>query len=120
MHELCIDKFYCYHTTIVACSFSISPHMERSTFRVALTFDLHQNNSDVERAAVTLMSDNISLTTATVTVVTTGGINQPVNGSFCQIKSLEVYRGTRSITKISHDGFSFSNEGIFMVVAFDE
>ena len=66
------------------------------------------------------MSNNISSTTATVTVVTIGGINQPVNGSFCEIKSLEVYRGTRSITKISHDRFSFSNEGIFMVIAFEE
>lgn len=99
--------------TIVACSFSISPIMERSTFRVALTIN---HTTDIERTAVTSMSDNTSLTTAIV--VATDNISQPVNGSLCQVTSLEVYRGRKNITKISHDGFFFSNEGNFMVVAY--
>lgn len=91
--------------------------MEWSTFRVALTFGHYPNGTDVERTAVTSMSDNISLTTAAVVVVT-DNISQPVNGSLCQITSLEVYRGRRNITKINHDGFFFSNEGTFTVVAY--
>ena len=48
-------------------------------------------------------------------VVTTNNISQSVNGSLCQLTSLEVYRGRRHITEISHDGFFLSDEGIFMV-----
>ena len=79
--------------TIVACSFSFSPIMERSTFRVALTFDRYQNSTDVEwHTAVTSGSDN-SITT--VLIVALNNISQPVNGS---VTSLEVYRGRRNIT----------------------
>ena len=96
----------------VACSFSISPIMELSTFRVVITFGHHQNSTDdVERqTAVTFMSDNQSVTTAVVVAT-----NQPANGSLCQIVSLEVYRGRRNITRIDHDGFFLSDEGMFRV-----
>ena len=96
----------------VACSFSISPIMELSTFRLAITFDHYQNGTDVEHTAVTSMTNN-SLTAAIV--VATNYIKQPVNSSLCQITSLEVYRGRRNITRISHDGFFLSDEGIFKV-----
>ena len=34
-----------------------------------------------------------------------------VNGSLCNISSLEVYRGRDEVIKINHDGFSLSNNG---------
>ena len=87
--------------------------MELSTFRVAITDGRHdhQNSTDdIEwQTAVTFMSDN-SVTTAVVVAT-----NQPVNGSLYQITSLEVYRGRRNITRIDHDGFFLSDEGIFRV-----
>ena len=40
---------------------------------------------------------------------------QFVNGSLCQIASLEVYRGRDQIIEISHDGFSLSENGMVKV-----
>ena len=37
--------------------------------------------------------------------------DQPVNSSFCQITSLEVYRGKKQAIQISNDGFSLSING---------
>ena len=86
--------------------------MELSTFRVRIKFD-HQNSTDVERHTAVTSTSNNSLTTAVV--VATNNIKQPVNGSLCRITSLQVYRGRRHITMISHDGFFLSDEGIFRV-----
>ena len=36
----------------------------------------------------------------------------------CQVESLEVYRGRQQATKISHGGFSISENGSIEVVAF--
>ena len=36
---------------------------------------------------------------------------QPVNSSFCQISSLEVYRGREQAIEISHEGFSLNGSG---------
>ena len=36
---------------------------------------------------------------------------QPVNSSFCNISSLEVYRGRGQAIEISHEGFSLSDIG---------
>lgn len=41
--------------------------------------------------------------------------NTHVNGSLCQIISLEVYRGKTLTTEISHVGFALRNNGIFGV-----
>jgi hypothetical protein len=38
-----------------------------------------------------------------------------VNGSLCQITSLEVYRGRDQITEISHGGLSLSENGMVKV-----
>lgn len=83
--------------------------MEQSIFRIGLKF---KNSINDEHTTVISTSNNL-LTTAIV--VTTNNISQPVNGSLCQITSLEVYRGRRHVTEISHDGFFLSDEGIFMV-----
>ena len=81
---------------------------ETSIFRVALTLDHYQNGTDIEQ--IVTFTSNYSLTNVIVY-----NINQPVNGSLCQITSLEVYRGKKHGTKISHRGFSLSNEGTFEV-----
>ena len=39
------------------------------------------------------------------------GTNRTVNGSFCTISSLEVYRGREQAIEISHQGFSLSYNG---------
>ena len=77
-----------------------------------VTLGHHQNSTEVEQID-TFMSDN-SLTDAIIVTITYA--SQSVNGSLCQISSLEVYRGRKHITEISHDGFSLSNEGTFMVI----
>ena len=101
-------------TIIVACSFSISPMTEQSTVRVALTIGRNQRNRmDLKQILSATFTSNYSLTNAVI--VATNNSNQPVNGSLCQISNLEVYRETRHITAISHDGFSLNDEGFFMV-----
>ena len=41
--------------------------------------------------------------------------NRSVNNSFCNISSLEVYRGREQTIVISHDGFSLSDNGTIEV-----
>ena len=43
------------------------------------------------------------------------GTNQSVNSSFCNISSLEVYRGRKQAIKISHQGFSLGDNGSVQV-----
>ena len=38
-----------------------------------------------------------------------------VNGSFCHISSLEVYRGREAVFRIQHDGLSLSDRGMLEV-----
>ena len=82
---------------------------ETSIFRVTLTLDRYQNGTEIEQ--IVTFTSNYSLTNAIIV----NNINQPVNGSLCQITSLEVYRGKEHSTKVSHHGFSLSNEGTFQV-----
>ena len=96
----------------LGCSFSISPSTEHSTLRVTVTLGHHRNSTEVEQID-TFTSDD-SLTNAVIVAVTNA--NQLVSGSLCQITSLEVYRGRKHITEISHDGFSLSDKGTFMVI----
>ena len=37
--------------------------------------------------------------------------NQSVNSSFCNISSLEVYRGREQAIEISHEGFTLNGSG---------
>ena len=59
-------------------------------------------------------SDNTT-TLVDARVVIINNTLQIVNRSFCQITSLEVYRGSRSSTVISHNGFTLSNRGTLEV-----
>ena len=43
------------------------------------------------------------------------GTNQTLNSSFCQISSLEVYRGREQAIEISQQGFSLSENGTIQV-----
>ena len=58
--------------------------------------------------AATLISLNGSAIDA---VVVYSGTRQPANGSFCNIASLEVYRGKEQAIEINHSGFSLGNRG---------
>ena len=54
-----------------------------------------------------------SLTDAAVAII--NSTHQFVNGSLCQIASLEVYRGRDQIIEISHDGLSLRENGMVKV-----
>lgn len=42
-------------------------------------------------------------------------IQQPVNSTFCQTASLEVYRGVNKAIEIDHTGFLMSTHGTLQV-----
>ena len=53
--------------------------------------------------------------TPTTAKVTQNGSINPVNGSRCQIASLEVYRGRAQAINISYGGLSLDDNGDLMV-----
>ena len=69
---------------------------------------------------IPIAADLTSQSSSTIYLVTTitaasrfifNDTNQSVNSSFCQISSLEVYRGREQAIEISHQGFSLSDNG---------
>ena len=91
----------------LACSFVL---VQRHDLRYRITVMLDQNQNELK------IPDNHSSTFTTANVVTSDspGYHQ-VNSSFCNITSLEVYRGRSEITQISHDGFTLSSSGTIEV-----
>ena len=83
------------------------PGTERSKFRLAASIT-HQIDNRLEQFEI-LDIDNSTLINASIVAVNI--TDQLVSSSFCHIASLEVYRGRRQITEISHDGFSLSERG---------
>ena len=73
----------------------------------------------VKRLAISLNRENQAITHDSMEMPTIASIasnsNVHVNGSLCQIRSLEVYRGKTQTTEISHAGFALSNKGTFEV-----
>ena len=69
------------------------------------------HNSTVPITALTVGSDTL-LTDA---VVIHKDQQMNADTSFCNISSLEVYRGREQVIKISHQGFSLSDNGSFEV-----
>ena len=67
------------------------------------------NDSGIDRL-LTLSGDNKTTTNALV-VVTLNNVQYIVDRSFCYITGLEVYRGKKEITEISHGGFSLDDNG---------
>ena len=88
-----------------ACRFVFVPS-QHSSFRVSIVMDLNHNEL--------WTIGNTTITAAVIT--TTEPMQQHVNSSFCHIASLEVYRGRRQITEISHEGFSLSERGTVQVI----
>ena len=59
----------------------------------------------------TFSDDNFNIVTVVIMFFGFNGTSQTVNGSFCTISSLEVYRGREQAIEISHQGFSLSDNG---------
>ena len=85
----------------------IVPREEPSNFRVTLTF-VRQSNTGFDMTVATF--NNMS-TESDAAIVVKNNTHQSVNGSFCHISSLEVYRGRKQAIEISHDGFSLNDRG---------
>ena len=96
-----------YNLCLTDCGFALVPETETSKFRLAASIT-HQNGNRLEQFEI-LDIDNSTLTNASVIAV--NNTDQLISSSVCHITSLEVYRGRRQITEISHDGFSLSERG---------
>ena len=83
-------------------SFALTPNGDPNVKRLAIFFDQ-------ENQAMTLSSTEVAA------IIVSNSNAQHVNGSLCQIISLEVYRGKTQTTEISHAGFVLGNKGAFEV-----
>ena len=93
------------------CNFIITAtDKESSIHRLALI--INYQNADMITAATSFSFDTSNLTDA---VVYHRPTSQPVKSTFCQIISLEVYRGRNEAIKISHDGFHLNQSGAIEV-----
>ena len=89
----------------IDCGFAFVPSGEPSNLSIALV--LIGSN-------LRIADPDASHTDATIVSII-NGTHQLVNGSVCQISSLEVYRGRSQITEISYDGLSLSGNGTVKV-----
>ena len=90
---------------IIGCSLAVVP-TRYPTFLIATS--AIDNNYSVITNTVRTLSNNFS-----EYIVTFGfnGTDQTVNRSYCNISSLEVYRGREQAIEISHQGFSLNDNG---------
>ena len=89
----------------VGCTFAVTP-TRQSTFLVSLVNKITES----QHSAIT----NVMGTNNFIEYVVSFGFNetnQPVNSSFCDISSLEVYRGREQAIEISHQGFFINDSG---------
>lgn len=105
------------------CGFAFIPSEGPSNLRITLDLRLAnrtRNTTEVEEPVTvpTFKSDNTTLVDATIAMV--NDTPQAINGLFCHIISLEVYRGPRLSTVISHNGFSLSNSGALEVIKWSD
>ena len=68
---------------------------------------------DSQHSAITTIDDIIFK--KHVLILGFNGTNRSVNSSFCQISSLEVYRGREQAIEIGHQGLSLSDNGTIEV-----
>ena len=110
--ELDMPKVNNFTTTMTSdCNFTITATEEESSIhRLALI--INYQNADMITAATPFSFDTSNFTDAIVYHRPTG---QPVRSAFCQIISLEVYRGRNKAIKINHDGFHLSQSGAIKV-----
>ena len=102
------------HMTYTGCRIAIAPGVEASGLRIGVSF-FRQNDTKLPQltTVLTIRSNDSAIVDATI--VTVSNTCQPVNSSLCHIASLEVYRGRRQVTEISHDGFFLSERGTIKV-----
>ena len=73
---------------------------------IAVYMERHQNNT------IILMTVDVDSSNMSVAVIAYRKQEGEVNSSLdCHVDSLEVYRGTKKVTEISHDGFSINENG---------
>ena len=91
------------------CGFGFVSSEAPSDLTTALVFS-DQSGNIFEQLKILV---DAPLTDAAVTI--SNSKHQFVNGSLCQIASLEVYRGRDQIIEISHNGLSLSENGMVKV-----
>ena len=91
------------------CVFGFVSSEAPSNLTTALVFR-DQSGNIFEQLKILVDS---SISDAAVAIINSK--HQFVNGSLCQIASLEVYRGRDQINEISHDGLSLSENGMVKV-----
>ena len=87
----------------------LAPFGELNTTRLALHFQVSDSSQSSTGQTATLNMD-----AATALVVDKNTLLQ-VNSSVCHISTLEVYRGREQAFKISHRGFTLSNNSAIEV-----
>ena len=92
------------------CGFAFTPSKGSLSLTTVLVF-AHQNGSIFKQFKI--VDSDVSLTDAAISVINSP--HQFVNGSLCQIASLEVYRGSNQSTEISYAGLSLNENGIVEV-----
>ena len=101
--------------SLTECDFAFIPSEGPPNLRITLNLHLaDQSHTEVEHlvtAATATFNTSDDSTVVDARIVVANNTLQAVNGSFCHIASLEVYRGKRQITVINHNGFSLSDRG---------
>ena len=85
-----------------------------AVFPINSTFLLPTTAIGSRYSAITSI-DKLKSSSEYVEIFGFNGTNQTVNSSFCQISSLEVYRGRDQAIEISHQGFSLGDNGSIQV-----
>ena len=96
-----------YAHTISDCSFAIAVGKEPSSYRLTLSID-HPNDTEITTAAIFTSLNNLTESDA---IIITKQMNQTISNQYCQIASLEVYRGKKQSIMINHRGFLLSDMG---------
>ena len=98
-----------YDTLVTDCRFSLAPSGHQLPQTTSVYFDDHLNQTDL------IVKDSFS--NSIVVVAAYSGVDEeamhPI--SSCHIESLEIYRGTQRITKISHNGFTITDNKMIEV-----
>ena len=87
----------------------LAPFGELNTSRLALNIQVSESSQSTTGQTATFNMD-----AATALVVDKNTL-LPVNSSVCYISTLEVYRGREQAFKISHDGFTLSDNNTIEV-----
>ena len=105
-------EFYYVTISHTECSFAITPAGEFSTSRLLLNITMA---STATTAQTTSMHNKDDIIVDAVVAFKSREEPVQVNGSVCQISSLEVYRGREEAIEISHQEFSLSDNGTIQV-----